>query len=165
MELSNSWHKLSHAWGGPPLRGQFKLVPADFRVEEQLGFAPDGAGEHLWLFIEKIGITTFEAQELLARHFNVALRDTAFSGMKDRQGITRQWFSLHLRDFTEDQIRQFQHPHLQILQSSANSRKLRRGAHKSNHFRIILRNLAGDMDESKHRVQQINEGGVPNYFG
>lgn len=165
MELSNSWHKLSHAWGGPLLRGQFKLAPEDFQVEEQLGFEPDGAGEHLWLFIEKTGITTIEAQGLLARHFNVALRDTAFSGMKDRQGVTRQWFSLHVKSFTDDRIDQFQHPHLQILRSVANSRKLRRGSHKSNHFRIALRNISGDMELCTHRLQQIDTGGVPNYFG
>src|SRR5688500_1299270 len=165
MELSNNWHKLSHAWGGPALRGKFKLAPEDFKVEEQLGFEPDGAGEHLWIFIEKTGITTFEAQTALARHFNVALRDTAFSGMKDRQGITRQWFSLHLKKFTNCQVTQFEHPQLRILHSVANSRKLRRGSHKSNQFRIVLRNVTGSMEESKHRLGQIQEGGVPNYFG
>jgi tRNA pseudouridine13 synthase len=165
MELSNSWHHLSHAWGGPLLRGPFKLAPEDFQVEEHLGFEPDGAGEHLWLFIEKTGITTFEAQTLLARHFNVALRDTAFSGMKDRQGVTRQWFSLHVKRFTDAQVAQFQHAHLQILRSVANSRKLRRGSHRSNHFRITLRNISGDVEQSIDRLQQIDSGGVPNYFG
>jgi len=165
MELSNNWHKLSYAWGGPLLRGHFKLAPADFQVEEQLGFEPDGAGEHLWLFIEKSGITTFEAQTLLARHFSAALRDTAFSGMKDRQGVTRQWFSLHLKKFTDTQIAQFQHPQLRILRSVANSRKLRRGSHKSNQFCIMLRNISGDTDESKIRLDQIKKNGVPNYFG
>jgi tRNA pseudouridine13 synthase len=165
MELSNNWHKLSHAWGTPVLRGKFKLAPEDFKVEEQLGFEPDGAGEHLWLFIEKTGITTFEAQTLLARHFNIALRDTAFSGMKDRQGVTRQWFSLHVKRFMDNQVAQFEHPQLRILRSVANSRKLRRGSHKRNRFCIVLRNVAGHMEESKYRLQQINEGGVPNYFG
>ncbi len=165
MELSNSWHNLSYAWGGPALRGMIKLAPEDFQVEEQLGFEPDGAGEHLWLFIEKTGITTFEAQRILARHFNMALRDTAFSGMKDRQGVTKQWFSLHVKKTSQNLIDEFKHPHLQILRSVANSRKLRRGSHRSNHFRIVVRGLSGDMEQGKQRLRQIDEGGVPNYFG
>ncbi|MES2624555.1 MAG: tRNA pseudouridine(13) synthase TruD [Pseudomonadota bacterium] len=165
MELKDSWHKLSHAWGGPLLRGRFKSTPEDFRVEENLGFVPDGAGEHLWLFIEKTGLSTFESQSILARHFNVALRDTAFSGMKDRQGITRQWFSLHLKNFTDEKVTQFQHPQLKILQSAANSRKLRRGSHRSNKFCIVLRDVSGEKGESLQLLDKINSGGVPNYFG
>jgi tRNA pseudouridine13 synthase len=165
MELSNHWHQLSHAWGGPPMRGMIKFAPEDFQVEEQLGFEPDGAGEHLWLFIEKIGLTTFDAQRVLARHFNVALRDTAFAGMKDRQAVTRQWFSLHVKKIQQNLIDEFSHAHLRIVHSVANSRKLRRGSHKSNHFRIVVRNLEGDKEKAQHCLQQINEGGVPNYFG
>ena len=37
--------------------------------------------------------------------------------------------------------------------------------HSANSFVIRLRNVTGERTEIDHRLQQINEGGVPNYFG
>ncbi|MCC6597064.1 MAG: tRNA pseudouridine(13) synthase TruD, partial [Rhodanobacteraceae bacterium] len=37
---------LPHAHGGPPLLAELRREPGDFRVEEVLGFEPDGSGEH-----------------------------------------------------------------------------------------------------------------------
>ncbi|MGV3591027.1 MAG: tRNA pseudouridine(13) synthase TruD [Gammaproteobacteria bacterium] len=157
------WDSLERAFGAPPLRALFKQQPADFHVDEVLGFEPDGHGEHLLLHVEKTGLTTFEAQAVLARHFGVALRDTAFSGMKDKQGVTRQWFSVPARkDITADETL---HPGLDILGSTRNSRKLRRGSHRANRFRIVLRAPTGDRDAIRARIDTIAARGVPNYFG
>lgn len=158
------WDALEYAFGGPVLRAGFKQQPDDFRVEEQLGFEPDGAGEHLLLAIEKTGLTTFDAQAILARHFNVPLRDTAFAGMKDKQGVTRQWFSVPAGKGSET-AESLQHPQLRVLRSGRNSRKLRRGSHKGNSFRIVLRAPAGDHNEVLTRVGLLASRGVPNYFG
>ncbi len=158
------WNALDRAFGAPVLHAGFKQRPEDFRVDEDLGFEPDGAGEHLLLSIEKAGLTTFDAQAILARHFNVALRDTAFAGMKDKQGVTRQWFSLPpgKEGVTPESL---QHPQLRVLQSARNSRKLRRGSHRGNRFHIVLRNPVGDRDAALARVQVLAEHGAPNYFG
>lgn len=159
-----SWKTLHHAWGSPLLTATFKGQPEDFYVEEELGFEPDGAGEHLFLNIEKRGLSTFEAQSLLARHFRVPAKDIAYAGMKDKQGITRQWFSVHVRkEATPDT--DLQHPQLRILRAERNSRKLRRGTHSGNRFRIVLRNPVGDRDACLARLQTVAAGGVPNYFG
>jgi tRNA pseudouridine13 synthase len=127
------------------------------------GFEPDGSGEHLLVHIEKTGLTTFDAQSILARHFRVALRDTAFAGMKDKQGITRQWFSVPARKDAAAET--LQHPALRVLHSARNSRKLRRGVHKANSFRIVLRNVTGDTAAALERVRELSLRGVPNYFG
>lgn len=158
------WNALERAFGAPVLRAGFKLEPADFQVNEQLGFEPDGSGEHLLVAIEKTGLTTFEAQAILAQHFRVPLRDTAFAGMKDKQGITRQWFSVPVgKDALAAES--LQHPQLRVLHSARNSRKLRRGSHKGNSFRIVLRHPAGDEAAVHARVRLLAERGVPNYFG
>lgn len=155
---------LAHVFGGPVMTAAFKQQPADFLVTEVLGFEPDGSGEHLCVEIEKSGLTTFEAQALLARHFGVPLRDTAFAGMKDRQGITRQWFSLRLTR-APDRSDSFSHPRMRLLRSVRNSRKLRRGCHQGNRFRILLREPTGARDEILQRLADIAARGVPNYFG
>lgn len=158
-----AWDSLERAFGAPPLHAVFKHQPADFFVDEIPGFEPDGRGEHLMLHVEKTGLTTFEAQAVLARHFGVALRDTAFAGMKDRQGVTRQWFSVPARRDVDPHA--LQHPGMTLLHCARNSRKLRRGSHKGNRFRIVLRNAAGDRAATLERIATIAARGVPNYFG
>jgi tRNA pseudouridine13 synthase len=158
------WRELHHAWGGPVLRAGFRQQPGDFRVDEDLGFEPDGAGEHLFVAVEKTQLTTFEAQAILARHFGVPLRDTAFAGMKDKAGVTCQWFSLRTPR-PPQAAEALQHPQLRVLRSVRNSRKLRRGTHKGNTFRIVLRNPAGERTSCAARVQTLAQRGVPNYFG
>jgi tRNA pseudouridine13 synthase len=157
------WDSLEHAFGAPPLRALFKQQPGDFHVDEILGFEPDGKGEHLLLHVEKTGLTTFDAQAVLARHFGVALRDTAFSGMKDKQGVTRQWFSVPARKDAD--VQTLQHPGINVLASERNSRKLRRGSHKGNRFRIVLRAATGERNDVLERIATISARGVPNYFG
>jgi Uncharacterized conserved protein len=49
--------ELPFAYGGPPLRGVMRATPEDFFVDEDLGFEPDGAGEHAFVRIEKRGAT------------------------------------------------------------------------------------------------------------
>ncbi|HEY0961189.1 MAG TPA: tRNA pseudouridine(13) synthase TruD [Pseudomonadales bacterium] len=157
------WDSLERAFGTPPLSAVFKQRPEDFHVDEILGFEADGNGEHLLLHVEKTGLTTFEAQAMLARHYGVALRDTAFAGMKDKQGVTRQWFSVPARKDSPPETPQL--PGLSILGSARNSRKLRRGSHRANRFRIVLRAPAGDRDVIRARIETVAARGVPNYFG
>jgi tRNA pseudouridine13 synthase len=159
----HEWDSLERAFGAPPLNARFKQQPEDFHVDEILGFEPDGKGEHLMLHVEKTGLTTFDVQTVLARHFGVALRDTAFSGMKDKQGVTRQWFSVPARKDVD--VQTLQHPGLNVVSSARNSRKLRRGSHKGNRFRIVLRAATGDRTAVLERVDRIAAHGVPNYFG
>lgn len=159
-----NWDSLEHAFGAPVLDAVFKQQPQDFHVDEVLGFEPDGAGEHLLLQVEKTGLTTFEAQALLARHYNAAVRDTAFSGMKDKQGVTRQWFSVPARAAAAPAAPP-EHAQLRVLRAERNSRKLRRGAHRANRFRIVLRAPSGDVAAARERLQLLAQHGVPNYFG
>ena len=49
---------LPHAHGAPPLAAVLKAAPEDFVVEEVLGFAPSGDGEHAFLVVEKRGANT-----------------------------------------------------------------------------------------------------------
>jgi len=155
---------LRHAFGEPVLQGVFKQSPEDFQVEEQLGFQPDGAGEHEFLLLEKTGLTTTEVQMQLARCYRLPVQRVSFSGMKDRQGVTRQWFSVH--EGTSKPLRQAEIgiEGVTVLQRS---RKLQRGSHKANRFVVKVRacSEAAGNDNWQQRLQQIRQRGVPNYFG
>jgi tRNA pseudouridine13 synthase len=54
---------------------------------------------------------------------------------------------------------------VQVLQRGRHTRKLRRGVHRANRFRLLLRDVSGERAALEQRLQQAREDGVPNYFG
>jgi tRNA pseudouridine13 synthase len=152
------------AWGEAPVSGALRVEPADFIVEERLGFEPDGGEAHRLLLVEKIGANTLFVARALAARAGKPQGDVGFAGLKDRRAIARQWFSVPAaRDaasfvgYTGEGFRVLgEHPH---------SRKLRRGALAGNHFRIRVRGLQGDADAISARFETVVAAGMPNYFG
>ena len=166
MNWQNELAGLRHAHGEPVLRGVFKQFPEDFQVEEELGFQPDGAGEHEFLFIEKAGLTTTQVQMELARCYRLPVQRVSFSGMKDKQALTRQWFSVHEGTSKPAMPVEVAVAGVKVLQRCRNSRKLQRGSHKSNRFVVTVRECVELASGSwQQRLQLIGQRGVPNYFG
>lgn len=155
------------AHGLPVVSAIIRQSPADFEVVEELGFTPSGDGEHDYLYVEKTGANTAWVARRLARLAGVGSRDVGFAGLKDRRAVTRQWFSVRRprRDGSDWASATIEG--VRILEITRNSRKLRRGAHKANRFRIALRGTAiGEAaGRLRERVADIRQHGVPNYFG
>lgn len=145
------------------MTGVLRTRPEDFIVEEDLGFAPDGAGEHLLVQLRKCNANTAWVAGWLAKAANLRERDIGFAGMKDRHALTTQWFSVPLGKQPEPAWPQ--HPDLEILQTARHGRKLRRGALAGNQFVITLRQITGDAATLTARAETIRTQGVPNYFG
>ncbi len=141
-------------------------------VVEELGFEPEGEGEHLWLWVEKRACTTDWVVRHLARLTGVTRRDVGFAGQKDRQALTRQWFSIYLPTGGELDGRRLSEvadssrgEHIRLLAQTRHRRKLRRGQHRGNRFELVLRDCRGDPAVMAERLCCIAERGVPNYFG
>lgn len=134
---------------------------------------PAGEGEHLWLSVEKTGLTTTKVAELLGRAVGVRPRDVGYSGLKDRWAITQQWFSLPYairhgddRPFADDRIHTVgDRGQFRVLRQQRHTRKLRHGTHAANHFAITLREVSGKPDELEADLARVAAQGVPNYFG
>lgn len=137
----------------------------DFVVAERLGFTPSGDGEHEFVFVEKTDLTTPRAAELLARHAGVSPRAVSYSGMKDRRARTRQWFSVHRPGRGALDWRLPGEAGLTVLESTRNDRKLRRGTHAGNAFRLVLRSLTDPENSLPDRIGRLRTRGAPNYFG
>ena len=152
------------AYGEPLFAATIRATPADFDVTEDLGFELSGDGEHDYLYVEKTGTNTEWLARQLAGYADVPAKDVGYSGLKDRHAVTRQWFSVprwNLPDWTT-----FDVDGTSILEVNRNARKLRRGAHRSNRFQIVLRGPAkGSEPFLVERLQRIRDEGVPNYFG
>lgn len=151
------------AFGRPTATARVRQFAEDFMVEEQLGFDPSGEGPHWLLHVEKRGANTPWVARELAKLGKAKLRDVGYSGMKDRHAVTRQWFSLPRQSHAVDWLN-VQHPEFRILQATPHNRKLKRGTHRSNRFRLVLRNVT-DAASLPERIRQISEHGVPDYFG
>lgn len=149
----------------PLVRAEIRRHPSDFEVTEVLAEAFSGEGEHACLWVEKTGANTEWTARQLARFADIPARDVGYAGLKDRHAITRQWFSvrapasLDWSGFDVDGVR--------ILRQERHQRKLRRGAHRGNHFRIALRGKeVGDaVTTIESRLAEIAARGVPNFFG
>ena len=153
------------AHGEPCGQAILKASAEDFQVDEVLDIPLSGDGEHLWLWVEKRGLNTEEAVRRLARAAGVPQRAISYAGLKDRQALTRQWFSLHLPGKADPDLAAACDETLVILQQGRHRRKLQRGAHAANGFRLRLTGLKADPAALEARLQAIAAEGVPNYFG
>lgn len=142
-----------------------KATAEDFQVDEVLDIPLEGVGEHLWLWVEKRNLNTEEAARRLAKAAGVPLRTISYAGLKDRQALTRQWFSLHLPGKADPDLSAAQDDTLQILKLTRHKRKLQRGAHSANGFTLRLTGLNADHAALDARLEQLKASGVPNYFG
>lgn len=158
----------AYAYGVPSSSGIFRKEVTDFIVDEELGFEFSGEGEHLVVHIKKRGENTHWVAEKLATFFQVKTKDVGFCGRKDRHAVTTQWFSVYLpgqvvdpdwTSFIEDS-----ELNSEVLASRRHNRKLRRGEHAANHFKIRLRDVS-DIENLQSRLLDVQKNGVPNYFG
>jgi len=156
---------LPYAYGNPTNSGSIKANPDDFLVDEELGFALDGEGEHIFLRIEKVGENTEYVARLLARFAGVPPVAVGYAGLKDRHGRTRQWFSVGLAGQQEPDWALLNGQTLRIIETGRHRRKLKKGALAGNRFHITLRSITGLYDELEARLRCVVAGGVPNYFG
>ena len=153
------------AYGEPLGTAVLKAIAEDFQVDEVLDIPFSGDGEHLWIWVEKRGLNTEEAARRIAKAAGVPLRTVSYAGLKDRQALTRQWFSVQLPGKADPDLTAAENDTLKILKTTRHKRKLQRGAHSANGFTLRLTQFAGDKDAIEQRLQLIAKQGIPNYFG
>jgi tRNA pseudouridine13 synthase len=157
---------LPRAWGDAAGSAVIRVNPADFQVREELGFDLTGQGEHVFLYLEKSRLTTMELLDRVARLGGVSQREVGVSGLKDRNALTSQWFSVGLAGRPEPDWQQLESGgDVTVLRVGRHQRKLKRGVHRANRFSLRLRQLEGERDRLQERLQCIRREGVPNYFG
>ncbi len=153
----------------PGIGGQLKQRPEDFLVEEAPAYEPCGEGEHAYLFIEKTGLTTFDAIRRIAKAFNVRKSDVGYAGLKDKHAVTRQWFSVRppKREKLDDYVRDIEHhPQMKVLLRDYHGNKLRRGHLVGNRFVIKVRGVeATAAIVAKKTLDRLAAAGIPNFIG
>ncbi|MWN04758.1 tRNA pseudouridine(13) synthase TruD [Gilliamella sp. Pas-s95] len=156
--------QLNYLYGKPTTTGQYKQQYEDFVVTEELGFELTGDGEHVLVFLQKLDCNTVFVAEQLAKYVGIPAKLVSYAGLKDRQAVTEQWFSLHMPGQQTPDFSAFDLAGCKILTVTRHNKKLKIGALKGNYFKIRLRNLS-DQSEIESKLALIKQHGVPNYFG
>lgn len=146
--------------------GLIKQRPEDFMVDEIPLYEPEGHGEHIYLYIQKIGISSFELIDIVAKHFGVHRGKVGYAGMKDKQAITRQVLSVHVPGKRPEDFPQLQHPQIEVQWIDLHVNKLRRGHLRGNRFNIRIRDVdATAAVRLKPALDRLAKTGVPNRLG
>ena len=146
------------------ITGTMKTRPSDFIVDEIPAYQPSGTGEHLFLQIEKEGVSAEQLLIHLAKTLNVKRNDIGVAGLKDRHAITRQWISVPAE--CESQVSNVTTDGIRVLESRRHQNKLKTGHLHGNRFSIFIRDVLPEMiQHSLSKRDSILRLGIPNYFG
>ncbi|MDH5424307.1 MAG: tRNA pseudouridine(13) synthase TruD [Gammaproteobacteria bacterium] len=159
------YDQLSLLYPALNISGDLKTENKDFIVDELMPVNMSGNGEHSWLNITKKNSNTDFVATQLAKFAGVAAAAVSYAGLKDRNALTTQWFSVHLPGIAEPQWSELISDDFKINTVIRHNRKLKRGTLSGNRFEIRLRQLQGEESDWQQRLQQIARDGVPNYFG
>jgi tRNA pseudouridine13 synthase len=152
--------------GGPAARfaGRYKVEPADFAVEEVPAYEPSGRGDHVWLWVEKEGLSTLDLLHELAAALGRDERELGIAGLKDAQAVSRQWVSIEHADVAA--CARLHGERFRVLRATAHGNKLRMGHLRGNRFVITLRGTpAGAVELARQNLADLERRGVPNWFG
>lgn len=150
--------------GIPKSTASFKLTPEDFQVNEFFDEPFSGDGEHMVVKIEKRGLTTEAVVKALARMINKPEKSISYAGLKDRQGVTTQWLSIHVPGEHIAGLEAVEGQGFRVLEVSRHHKKLRPGFLAGNRFIIRLHDIT-DKNDLLMRIERLRSQGVPNYFG
>jgi tRNA pseudouridine13 synthase len=149
-----------------PIGGQLKQRPEDFLVDELPAYQPCGSGEHLYLLVQKRGMSTMEMIRVLADHFRVRPDRVGYAGLKDKHAITRQVVSIHIPGKKPEDFPMLEHDKIAILWTDLHSNKLRPGHLRGNRFSVRIRNVKPtDVIIAQRVLKTLQAHGVPNRFG
>lgn len=154
--------------------GSLRAKPEHFEVVEIPLYEASGTGEHLYVNITKVGVTTKSVQSDLARLFGLSKSHVGFAGLKDKFARASQTFSLSVgiqnAQYTESAADRISHElGLQVNWARFHANKLKPGHLLGNRFSILVTGLECEPAECLARCDEISDllkrRGLPNYFG
>ncbi|NVB80351.1 MAG: tRNA pseudouridine(13) synthase TruD [Kofleriaceae bacterium] len=153
----------------PGIGGVLRTSVDDFVVDEEPAYLPIGTGDHVFVRIEKRGLTTPMTIDRIARALSVRARDIGVAGMKDRHAVTRQWLSLP-PPVTPEAAQALALEDIRILEVARHPHKLRTGHVRANRFVLRVRGMTASVDEAVERARAIlgalaTAPGAPNWYG
>lgn len=150
----------------PGIGGALRTTDDDFFVDEEPAYLPSGTGDHVFVRIEKRGLTTRHAVAAIARALAINERDIGVAGLKDRHAVTRQWISLP-PPLTPEAALALVVENVTVLEASRHGNKLRTGHVRANRFRLRVRGVEANAAERATQIlaRLAEPPGAPNWYG
>lgn len=154
--------------------GKIRAQPEHFIVEEIPLYEPGGEGQHLYVNLTKVGLTTKAVQKELAKLFDLQRNDIGFAGMKDKFARTTQTFSIPVghgpQSATDDSAKRIADSlPVTVNWARLHNNKLKTGHLLGNHFQIRVTSLNDSANDAEKQATEVvdvlRETGVPNFFG
>ncbi|MCB0192549.1 MAG: tRNA pseudouridine(13) synthase TruD [Anaerolineae bacterium] len=143
--------------------GQLKAAPEDFFVEEIPLYTPSGQGQHIYVKIEKIGLSTPAVARKIAQALGISPRSIGYAGLKDAQAVTRQTFSID--NVSIEAVQALNIPNVTVLEVQRHRNKLKTGHLAGNRFELRVTNVDETaIPQAKAIVDILAQKGVPNFF-
>jgi len=164
-KLRFDWRDLPAATAHMPgTGGRIRSEIDDFVVTEIPSYLPSGAGDHVYVHVEKRGLATMDLVRHLQRQ-GVPERDVGFAGQKDKYAVTRQWLSVH-EEYASQLETLADLDGVQVLETSRHRNKLGLGHLRGNSFELRVRDPVADWQPIAEAViAHLQAVGLPNYFG
>jgi tRNA pseudouridine13 synthase len=148
----------------PGIGGRLKVEPEDFFVEEIPLYQPSGEGQHVYVEIEKRGLSTNAAKKMIAHALNISSNAIGYAGLKDARAVTRQ--TLSINNVVPAIIEALNFPNIKILRVNCHQNKLKVGHLSGNRFLIRVREVTKNALPTAEAILEIlTKKGVPNFFG
>ncbi|MEM8964761.1 MAG: tRNA pseudouridine(13) synthase TruD, partial [Acidobacteriota bacterium] len=144
---------------------RIRSIPEEFFVEEIPHTTWSGDGPHTMLWIEKRLVNTHDIVKALSAATTIPPVEIGFAGRKDRNAVTRQWFSVPRID--PDQALALElGTGVTVLDATRHAEKLRVGQLSGNRFELVVRDVDATVAEhAEQRLTSIREKGLINRFG
>ncbi len=147
----------------------YKTQVEDFWVAELPLAGRDTRRNHWYGYVEKRNRTTLSVADQLASSVAQPASVVGYAGMKDKVGVTQQWFSLPAAQGGGDMERLAvaiaEDDSLRLLAQGYGGRKLRRGELRGNRFRLRLVVPTTAHRQLELALLRLSQVGFPNYFG
>lgn len=148
----------------PGCGGTIRARDDDFEVEEVPSYEPSGAGDHLFLWVEKRGMAPEFFARTIAQKLGIPPGAVGTAGLKDRHAVTRQWVSVPKE--AEPNVGRLDDDGIRVLRTGRHTNKLKPGHLRGNRFRLLVRNAdAARRDAVAAVLERIRAQGLPNYYG
>ncbi len=121
-------------------------------------------GPWLWIAVEKRKIDTYSVAIKIARIFKVKISDVTYGGLKDTVAITAQIFSVPSTDTSK--VKEIEDDRVKVLTYILTDRPFTSQEIWGNRFIITVRDVEKpDPEIVRETLRQIEEHGLPNYYG
>ena len=136
----------------------------DFVVNEIPLYEFSNEGEHLILHVRKKDLTTWQMVQRLSEACGAKVRDFGYAGLKDKDGMTTQYVSIHKN--YEEKLENFKDDKIKIISKTYHNNKIRVGHLKGNRFFIRLKRVNKvDGEKLKNAIKALKKNGFPNFYG